>query len=89
MQRLSDDAWKVGDLRKQLSAKVAEMASAKEVLKAKEATLKVKDRYCDKLSSELGSARAAISRGERPIHDFAKRVCTGYNSLIYKQAGSS
>lgn len=36
----------------------------------------------------MGSARAAIGRGEILVNDFAERVCTGYTSLVRTQAAS-
>lgn len=72
---------KVADLRSQLSSRVNELASAMSVLEAKEATFKEKVWECNKLSSELGSDRAVVSRGESLFHDFAERVCTWIASL--------
>lgn len=56
VQFLADDVGKVGDLRKQLPAKVAELTSANEALRASKAALKAKDQECDKLSLKRGSA---------------------------------
>lgn len=58
---LVDDAGKLGDLEKALSAKKAELASAKSALEASEAFLNAKDRDCSELSFELGLALAATA----------------------------
>lgn len=74
---LADDVEKVSDLSKQLAANLARLDSAREPSKSKEATLKVKDRECDELSSESDSFWVAISREERLMNDFAEPMCTG------------
>lgn len=41
-----------------------------------------------RLELQLWTARATITRGERVIHDFDKRACTGYTLLVpAKEAG--
>lgn len=85
---LADDAGKFADQRKQRSANVAELAFAKSVLKAREATMKAKNRELDELSSKLGLARAVFSRKKRVIHDFAEWMCTGYAYVMATQVAS-
>lgn len=63
LKLLADDAAKVGDLQRQLSAREAELASTKSALEASEANLKPKVRECDKLRFGLGSALVAVDRG--------------------------
>lgn len=88
VQTHAADAGKDGDLRKLFSAKVAKISSVNVGLEATGHTLNRKDRQNDQNTSELGSARAAISREKAITTNFTVRVCFGYTHLIFTLVAS-
>lgn len=83
-----DEAGKIGEMQRRLDVQEKQLASRKLALEAKEADVKEKDHYCERLELELKLARAAISRGEGFTRNFVDRVCTGHSSLLRTQAPS-
>lgn len=71
-----------------MDAKVGKLKCAKSELGAGEPALEERSRDNGPLEVDRGRLRAAIGRGERVIHNFAKRVCSVYTSVVRARASS-
>lgn len=85
VQLFAEKARRAGEVQKRLDIKTKEQELVKRDLEAKE--LVVEERCSNKitLKMELKTARAVIGRRKMVIHDFTKRVCTGYTTLLHAQ----
>lgn len=88
VQLLVEEAGRARDLQKRLDDKIGELVSAKKEFTSNGSDLEEKRRNNGHLKVELGVVQAAFDRDGRVIHDFARRVCTGYTSLMRAQDSS-
>lgn len=85
---LVEEVGKFSKLQTWLDAKVDQADSPKHALEVKKAVLKAKVQECGHLELKLGTAWAAIGRGDWVFHDLAEHECTRYESLMRQQSSS-